>query len=306
MDVADNPQVLSIQSHVVSGYVGNKSAVFPLQVLGFEVSAINSVQFSNHTGYGKWKGNVLNSQELDDLMSGLQTNNLDNFTHILTGYVASESFLLQVYEVVKRLKDKDPNTIYVCDPVMGDNGHLYVPKELLPIYRDKLIPLADIITPNQYEAEVLTGKKITNEQDALECMKMLHEKGAKVVIISSSDIGPNGVLLAFGSVKQRGANGPSEAWKIEIPRLPHLFTGTGDLFAALLLAWMHRCHGDLAAAMERSMGSLQGVLQRTLSYAEKKWKKGSPNGPKHLELRLIQSKEDLENPPSTFRAVSLL
>lgn len=296
-------QVLSIQSHVVNGYVGNKSAVFPLQVLGFEVHSINSVEFSNHTGYGKWKGHVLNSNELVELMAGLKSNDLDNFTHILTGYVGSASFLEEVYNTVKQLKEKNPNLIYVCDPVMGDNGNMYVPKELLSIYRDKLIPLADIITPNQFEVELLTGKTITSESDAMKCMEILHQMGSKTVVISSSAIGPAEDLIAFGSTK----NGDGiECWKLNIPRLPHLFTGTGDLFAALLLAWLWRSNGDLSTAMNNSISTLQGVLRRTADYAEDQLKKGKPYGVKLLELRLIQSKCDIENPPETFKATRLL
>nr|CAG4648752.1 EOG090X09AY [Polyphemus pediculus] len=299
----DDPQVLSIQSHVVSGYVGNKSAVFPLQVLGMEVHSINSVEFSNHTGYGKWKGSVLNSTELGDLMTGLQMNDLDTFSHILTGYVGSVSFLEQVFEGIQHLKTVNPNSVYVCDPVMGDNGHLYVPKELLEIYRDKLIPIADIITPNQFEAELLTGKKIESETDAVECLKMLHSLGVKTVVISSAVLGSSKNLVAFGSIKSADS---LRVWKIDIPPVPHLFTGTGDLFAALLLAWMHQSGGDLATAMEKSTSTLNQVLLRTASYAEDQTKKGKPYGVKLLELRLVQSKGDIENPPATFKAVSLV
>nr|CAG4641846.1 EOG090X09AY [Eurycercus lamellatus] len=302
-EIAMDPQVLSIQSHVVSGYVGNKSAIFPLQVLGFEVHSINSVEFSNHTGYGNWKGTVLHSNELADLMSGLKNNDLDNFTHLLTGYVGSQSFLEQVYESVKQLKAKNPKLIYVCDPVMGDNGHMYVPKELLEIYRDKLIPLADIITPNQFEVELLTGKTITNATEAIESMNILHQMGAKTVVITSSLLGANGDLTAFGSTRKEDSS--TEVWKLDIPRLPHLFTGTGDLLAALLLAWLHRSNGNLSLALNNSVSSLQCVLRRTAAYAEDQVKLGKPYGVKILELRLIQSKEDIEKPPPTFQATLL-
>jgi len=301
-----DPQVLSIQSHVISGYVGNKAAVFPLQVLGLEVHSINSVEFSNHTGYGNWKGNVLNSSELKDLMTGLENNKLDEFSHILTGYVGSFSFLEQLSISIQQLKCKNPNTVYLCDPVMGDNGHLYVPKELLYIYRDKLIPLADIVTPNQFEAELLTETKIQNDADAIESMKMLHNMGAKTVVISSSVLGSTeDCFSAFGSTRD-GNDGPLEVWKIDIPRIPHLFTGTGDLFAALLLAWMHRSKGNLSTSMEKSIGTLQEVLRRTARYAEDQVAQGKPYGVKILELRLIQSKEDIENPPTSIKAVRLV
>ncbi len=163
-------RVLSIQSHVVSGYVGNKSATFPLQLLGFEVDAINSVQvritvreieipmsffglwqFSNHTGYEHGvHGQVLDDAQLRVLIDGLALNDLDNYSHVINGYIGSDSFLKQTGETIKKLKEKNPNLIYVCDPVMGDTGPgWYVPKTLLPIYRDEILPLADVCVPNQ-------------------------------------------------------------------------------------------------------------------------------------------------------------
>ena len=178
---------------------------------------------------------------------------------------------------------------------------------------------------------LLTGKTIANESDAIECMKLLHNTGAKTVVITSSLLGPNGDLTAFGSTsncqatdgmaRDRPPNNhfptfrvlyigkpgtdSTEVWKLDIPRLPHLFTGTGDLFAALLLAWLHRSDGNLPLALNNSVSSLQGVLRRTASYAEEQVRLGKPYGVKILELRLIQSKEDIENPPKTFTAIRL-
>ncbi|KAK8569109.1 hypothetical protein V6N12_007641 [Hibiscus sabdariffa] len=154
-------RVLSIQSHTVQGYVGNKSAVFPLQLLGYDVDPINSVQFSNHTGksfilllkslenlrpyiqfgvswYPTFKGQVLNGRELLDLIEGLEANNLLYYTHLLTGYIGSVSFLNSVLEVVDKLRSINPNLTYVCDPVMGDEGKLYVPEDLALVYREKV------------------------------------------------------------------------------------------------------------------------------------------------------------------------
>lgn len=108
----DTPRVLSIQSHVVSGYVGNKSATFPLQVLGFEVDTINSVQFSNHTGYGYWKGQVLKEEDLDELYDGLERNGLNYYTHLLTGYARSASFLTGIAKHIKKLKEINPHIVY--------------------------------------------------------------------------------------------------------------------------------------------------------------------------------------------------
>ena len=165
-------RVLSIQSHTVRGHVGNKAAVLPLQVLGHEVDIVNSVQLSNHTGYPTVKGQVLSGEDLDTLIEGLESNQLlPDYSHVLTGYIGSLSFLESIASAVSKVKwwrekaaadakKKGLETVcdelcYVCDPVLGDEGKLYVPKELVSAYRETLIPLAAIVTPNQFEVEQL-------------------------------------------------------------------------------------------------------------------------------------------------------
>ena len=150
-------RVLSIQSHVVHGYVGNRCATFPLQLLGIEVDAINSVQFSNHTGYEHgFTGDVLGGPALEELISGLEKNGLlSGFTHLLTGYIGSASFLRSVAGVVKRLREANPDIVYVCDPVLGDDGKLYVPEELVQLYAEEIVPLADVVTRNGFAVQLL-------------------------------------------------------------------------------------------------------------------------------------------------------
>ncbi|KAF4520683.1 hypothetical protein B566_EDAN006359 [Ephemera danica] len=292
-------RVFSIQSHVVSGYVGNKSATFPLQVLGFEVDAINSVQFSNHTGYGSWKGQVLNEDGLSDLTEGLIKNELDEYSHLLTGYVGSASFLLKIADLVSHLRQVNPSLVYVCDPVMGDNGKMYVPESLLPIYRDRIVPLADIITPNQYEAELLTGISITCVDDAWRAIQLLHEKGPRTVVLSSTELGSEDSLLGLASSRTEGGNYTRVS--IKIPKFPANFTGTGDLFAALFLSWMSHSGGDLKTAIEKTVSTLQAVLKRTMDNANR-LAAGGKHKKKHLELQLIQSKADIETPHITVMA----
>jgi len=151
-----NGRVLSIQSSVVSGYVGNKSAVFPLQLLGFEVDIINSVQFSNHTGYRQgWTGQKLSGQELLDLIEGMKSNDLlHQISHLLTGYVGTESFLRTLLEVRQTLVKVNPGLIFVCDPVLGDDGVYYTERGLSTVYREEVLPQADIVTPNAFELGV--------------------------------------------------------------------------------------------------------------------------------------------------------
>lgn len=283
-----NPKVLSIQSHVVSGYVGNKCAVFPLQLLGFEVDSINSVQFSNHTGYEHIKGQVLTDLDLGDLTDGLAANHLDTgYTHLLTGYIGSKTFLERIVALVKHLKVVNKNLIYFCDPVMGDDGKMYVPEELLPVYRELIIPLADIMTPNQYEVELLTGIKVNCIEDAWKAIDILHEMGCKTVVISSSQLADDKSLLCLASST---VGGSKQCVSIETPKLEGKFTGTGDLFASLFLAWMYKSN-SLSIAIEKTVSTLQSVLKRTIAYA-----KDNGMNAKNMELKLIQSKKEIEDP----------
>ncbi|KAL1131977.1 hypothetical protein AAG570_011588 [Ranatra chinensis] len=294
----EEPRVLSIQSHVVRGYVGNKSATFPLQVLGFEVDAINSVQLSNHTGYRTTKGQILNEADLGMLIDALEQNNLHHYSHLLTGYVGSPSFLNQIANVVKRLKAVNPSLIYVCDPVMGDEGKMYVPESLLPIYKETIIPLADIVTPNQFELELLTGKPVKTMNDAWKAINTFHEKGCKTVIISSSNLGANNELITLASILKDGENMKAI---VKIPKLQSNFTGTGDLFAALFLAWMHRSGNNLIMSLDNTIATLQSVLKRTLK-AALDLSNGKEPSAEQLELRLVQSKHDIENPKPEVHA----
>lgn len=295
-------RVLSIQSHVVHGYVGNKSAVFPLQVLGFEVDNINSVQFSNHTGYTDgFKGQVLNENELAEVFSGLVANNLHSlYSHLLTGYVGNPAFLREIAIILKTLRSANPALVYVCDPVMGDDGVMYVPKELLPIYRDVIVPLADIVTPNQFEVELLTGKSVKTEEDAWSAVEWFHEKGVKTVAISSSELGGSGSLLALVSHKN-GSN--SQQCRMVIPKQGNgiRFTGTGDLFASLFLAHSALTKFDICATLERTIATLQAVISKTLTYIPEDAKVGKETVTSaQRELKIIQSKKEIEEPKVTL------
>ncbi|EZA59105.1 Pyridoxal kinase [Ooceraea biroi] len=276
------PRILSVQSHVVSGYVGNKSATFPLQLLGFEVDAINSVQLSNHTGYKVFKGQILNDKDLDDLIDGLAQNGLDDYTHLLTGYIGSASFLKRVAVLVKTLKSKNLNLTYVCDPVMGDNGKMYVPEELKEIYKKEVVPLADVLTPNQYELELLTDQKVSNMTELQNAIKKLHQIGPQTVAVSSTDF----ILI-----------------KVDIPKIPATFTGSGDLFAALFLAHLY-LQSDMKAIMEKTINSLYSVLLNTYEHY-KVYADSEMQLAKNMELRLIQSKNSIENPEIRLFAESL-
>uniref|UniRef100_A0A8C0SIU8 Pyridoxal kinase n=1 Tax=Canis lupus familiaris TaxID=9615 RepID=A0A8C0SIU8_CANLF len=329
-------RVLSIQSHVVRGYVGNRAATFPLQVLGFEIDALNSVQFSNHTGYAHWKGQVLNSDELHELYEGLKLNDVNKYDYVLTGYTRDKSFLASVVDIVRELKQQNSKLVYVCDPVMGDKwngeGSMYVPEDLLPVYKEKVVPVADIITPNQFEAELLSGRKIHSEEEALVVMDVLHAMGPDTVVITSSDLPSSrgsDYLIALGSQRTRGQHPErllplndhmgtesrgswnpdgsvvTERIRMEMHKVDAVFVGTGDLFAAMLLAWTHKHPNNLKVACEKTVSAMHHVLQRTIKCAKAQAAGGLKPRPAQLELRIVQSKKDIENPEIVVQATVL-
>lgn len=290
-----SPRVLSIQSHVVCGYVGNKCSVFPLHLHGFQVDAINSVQFSNHTQYANVKGQVLKSQDLEDLYSALKANNVHKYDYITSGYIGDVSFLKSIAKIVKELRELNPQIKYICDPVLGDNGRFYVPQELAAVYRDEIVPIADVLLPNQFEAEQLTGLKVESEADGWKVCKALHDKGrAKCVIISSSSIADkNEHIVSMGSF-----NYGKEKVKAEIPVLPGNFTGSGDVFAAAYLIWSHKTQAP-DSVFGKAVNTTYAVLSNTYNSF-----KSHPNPSAfETELKLIQSKEVLENPPDEIKVV---
>ncbi|EEY66769.1 pyridoxal kinase, putative [Phytophthora infestans T30-4] len=299
----DGGRVLSIQSHVVQGYVGNKSAVFPLQLLGMDVDPINSVQFSNHTGYAKFTGRRLTGDELHELLDGIETNDLlqDAHTHLLTGYIGSISLLdaiVRVYERIRAAQTHPERLVYVCDPVMGDLGKLYVPLELVDLYRSKVLPICDVLTPNQYECELLAEMELRTVKDAMHACKKLHTLGPKVVVISSFQEASEGEtpkeLVVIGSKVVAGDLRRCEQYEVRFPWIDSYYTGTGDLFAALLLAWLYRFPNDFKRALENVISTIQDVLRITLKL-----------GGKDCDLKLIQSRHVIANPTVRFFATPL-
>ncbi|CAH0473543.1 unnamed protein product [Peronospora belbahrii] len=289
-------------------FTSNKSAVFPLQLLGMDVDPINSVQFSNHTGYKQFTGRRLTGDELHVLIDGMETNNLlqDTHTHLLTGYIGSISLLDAIVRAHERLRAAQTDSdrlVFVCDPVMGDLGKLYVPLELVDLYRSKVLPICDVLTPNQYECEMLAKIKLRTVQDAMCACKRLHVLGPKVVVISSFQEVPEGEspkeLVVIGSkVRTSRANGQDlccEQYEVRFPWIESYYTGTGDLFAALLLAWLYRFPDDFKRALENVVSTIQDVLCITLKL-----------GGKNCDLKLIQSRDVIINPTVRFLALPLL
>lgn len=272
--------------------MGNKAAVFPLQLLGLDVDVVNSVHFSNHTGYTEgWEGDVLGGDQLRKILQGLERNGLLTETgHLLTGYIGSESFLQAVLEVLQTVRRYN-SVRFVCDPVLGDKGRFYVPETLVEVYRSSVIPLADLVTPNQFETEQLTGIKVDSLESAMTACKALHDMGPSMVVITSVVL--DTAVETMSMIASQRVGTKDQVYKIDFPLLPGHFTGTGDLCAALLLA--HTAQGDLAAALEATINTMARVLERTAAAAGETVQS--------RELQLIQSKSDIERPPARFKAV---
>ena len=261
------PRVLSIQSTVAHGYVGNKAATFPLQCLGFHVDAINTVSLSNHPDYaGGFKGQFLSAEDMSNTLQGLQNNKLlEKVDCILTGYTRSTALLEHIEATVKRVKEEtNGRSIYICDPVLGDNGSFYVPEELVGFYKMRLIPLAYAITPNYFETEALTGIRIDTLDDARAACEALHALGPRVLLLKGlrldkdKENGPLTVLLSYRDVDEDKGLSPGLLMRIDLDRIPGRFSGCGDLFSALCMAGLFRAQRRLATKEEpaRVLGAL--------------------------------------------------
>ncbi|EYE93599.1 pyridoxal kinase [Aspergillus ruber CBS 135680] len=238
--------VLAVASHVVYGYVGNKIATIVMQSLGCDVAALNTVHFSNHTGYRQFKGTRATAQEISNLYQGLCQSNLTDFDVMLSGYAPSAAAVEAVGAIgldLQQKAQKAPGSFFwVLDPVMGDQGRLYVNDDVVPAYKD-IIRYADLILPNQFEAEVLSGIKITSFKALAEAITAIHKTYSVPHIIitsvqisrftSETALSPNS-LTVIGSTTR--SDGSPRLFRIDVPVLDCYFSGTGDMFAALTVA----------------------------------------------------------------------
>src|SRR3712207_1661647 len=179
--------ILSIQSHVAYGHVGNASAVFPMQRLGVEVWAINTVQFSNHTGYGAWTGRVFDGPMIEELVEGIDARGvLPSCDGVLSGYMGSADIGNAILSTVTKVRAANPRALYCCDPVIGDVGRgVFVRPGIPEFMRDHALPAADIITPNHFELDYLTGaasQTLAGVKDAVVAVQGL---GPRIVLVTS-------------------------------------------------------------------------------------------------------------------------
>ena len=278
--------ILSIQSWVSYGHVGNAAALFPLQRLGFETWGVNTVQFSNHTGYGQWRGTVFEPTQIAELIKGMaERGALDHCRAVLTGYMGDPALGAVVLDTVARVRAANPGALWLCDPVMGDtDGGFYVKPGLPEFFRDRAVPMADIITPNQFELEFLTGRTIRDLDGAVDATAAARALGPKVVVLTS--------LVRPDAPKDRIELLVSTAagtWRVATPLLPIAVNGAGDAVAALFLAHWLKTGGDPAAALSAAASAIYAVLKETHARGER-------------EIQLIAAQDELVAPRELFAA----
>ena len=258
-------ELLSIQSSVAFGHVGNSAAVFPLQRLGIEAWPVNTVHFSNHTGYGEWRGPLLSADDLRAVIEGVAERGvLERLAGVLSGYQGAEDVGAVILDTVAQVKGLNPEAVYCCDPVMGDIGRgMFVRPGIPEFMRDRVVPAADIITPNHFELDFLAGRTTGTVTEVLDAV------GSVDVMVVSDD----------------------GAWSCRTPLLPITPNGCGDVTAAVFLAHLLRT-GRPETALQRVTSTVFGILEQTLAAGTR-------------EIQLVAAQDVIADPPERFAPVRL-
>ncbi|MEZ0170083.1 pyridoxal kinase PdxY [Microvirga sp. TS319] len=251
--------VLSIQSHVAYGHVGNASAVFPMQRLGVEVWPIHTVQFSNHTGYGSWKGRVFDGPAIEELVEGIAERGvLDRCDGVLSGYMGSADIGNAILSAVARVRALNPQALYCCDPVIGDVGRgVFVRPGIPEFMREQAVPAADIITPNQFELDYLSGRRTETLSDVKQAVSEVQELGPRAVLVTSVEAQET----PAGTIDLVAGEG-GRFWRVRTPKLSLSINGAGDAIAALFFVHYARSR-SAATALAEASASVYGLLKRT-------------------------------------------
>lgn len=280
--------IISIQSHVAYGHVGNSAAVFPLQRLGHEVWPVNTVLFSNHTGYGAWRGRVMPVETVREVLAGMaERGAFERSKAVLSGYLGSHELGEAVLETVGRVQALRPEALYVCDPVMGDVGRGFFVADGIPaFFKHEAVPRADIVTPNQFELAYLAGLELSTLAEVLAAARKVLAMGPRLVMVTSLELaerpGELGML----------AETASGSWVAWTPRLDIQLNGTGDAFTALTLAQWLATGGDPAATLEAVASAMFALVEATCEAGER-------------ELVLVAAQDRLTDPPRRFKAMRL-
>ena len=287
-DFVDVTTILSIQSSVAYGHVGNSAATFPLMRMGVEVWPVITVHFSNNTGYESWRGPLLSADDVREVVRGIDERGvLAGCDAVLSGYQGAADMGGAVLDAVALVRARNPSAVYCCDPVLGDVGRgFFVAPGLPELMRDTVVPQAQVITPNQFELEFLTGRRTRTLDEVIDAADAARALGPDTVLVTSvvTDSAASGTLDMV-AVSGTGA------WLVTTPLLSGVFQGAGDLTAAVFLARLLQS-GDVADAVGRTASVVYGVLLATARSGRR-------------ELQLVAAQDELVDPTETFHAVQL-
>lgn len=276
-------KILSIQSAVAYGHVGNSAAVFPLQRIGVEVLPVYTVNFSNHTGYGAWRGPLISPDDVRDVILGIEERGvLGEIDVVLSGYQGSDGIGDVILDAVARVKSANPDAVYSCDPVMGNaKSGCFVAPAIPILLRERVVPNADIITPNQFELGFLTGTEPGDLDSTLASVDAARAMGPRTVLVTSVERPdrPEGTIEML-AVDDAGA------WMVQTPHIPMKANGSGDVTAALFTAH-YRSSRDAASALAKTVSSVYDLLQLTYDSGQR-------------ELQLVEAQEFYAHPREQF------
>ncbi len=273
--------ILSIQSAVAYGHVGNSVAVFPLQRLGFEVWPVDTVQFSNHTGYGAWRGRAWDAAAVAEVIAGIgERGQLAHCEAVLSGYLGEVALGEAVLDAVAQAKRANPAALWCCDPVIGDDhSGVFVRPGIAAFFRDRALAAADIVTPNRFELALLAEREVATVADALAAAAALRARGPRLVLATSLPGEADEIAMLAAS--------EDGAFLVATKRLPILANGAGDLTAALFLGYLLRT-GEAAAALAATAASVYAVIEAT-------WRAGDS------ELQIVAAQDAMIAPPRQFQ-----
>lgn len=281
--------LLSIQSHVAYGHVGNAAAVFPLQRMGVEVWPIHTVQFSNHTGYGAWRGEVFGAAQIREVVAGIGDRGvLGDCDGVLSGYMGGADIGAAILDAVASVRHANPAARYCCDPVIGDVGRGIFVREGIPEFiKSKAVPAADIVTPNQFELDYLSGRGSGTLALARDALQSVHDLGPRAILVTSlhTDETPDDAIDLLAS-DQNGL------FRLRTPKLPLSVNGAGDAIAALFFAHYLQL-ADIRESLVKAASSIFGVLAQTAKTGAR-------------EIQLIAAQDEIVAPSRIFAAEEIV
>lgn len=289
--------ILSINSHVAFGHVGNSAAVLPLQCLGHEVWPVHTTLLSNHPGHGRWRGGAVEARRVAEVLDGIADGGaFASVEAVLTGYLGSVDTGEAALTAVTAVKGANPAALYCCDPVIGDGDEgLYVEDTLARWFGERAVAAADIVTPNRFELAHLTGRPAATEAEALAAARALIERGPGLVVATSIPTDGGGKRVGAGVTVASLAVTAAGAWKVTTPRLASRAKGAGDVLAALFVG--HTVKGaDAGAALELAVSSVFGLIAAA---------GGSSDGEPARDLPLVAARAEITQPSTRFYAERL-